>query len=169
MIYGNANGFREYFRTRGKSLSEIWTDEKIESALLVASEWLDGQFEASWIGYKTEGYKQERSWPRTAAVVASFPYHLYDKNEIPEQVIKATYEAAYREGTSNGCLQTDFTPSKYKSVSVSGAVAVEYNDLVLSAGDAQLEIPIIQNLMKPLIDPQKSGDLSVLSGKVVRV
>lgn len=169
MIYGNADGFRKYFRLRGKALSESWTDEKIESALLVASDWLDSQFETSWIGYKTGGFDQERSWPRTAAVTASFPYHLFNNDEIPEQVIKATYEAAYREVKSNGCLQTDFLPTRYKSVSVSGAVSVDYNDFVLSAGDAQLEIPAVQSLMEPLLDPQKTGSLSVLSGKAVRV
>lgn len=169
MFYGNANGFREYFRIRGKTSSENWTDQEIESALLVASEWLDSQFETLWIGYKTDGFKQERSWPRTAAVVAFFPYYVFNNDEIPEQVIKASYEAAYREINSKGCLQTDFLPSKYKAVSVSGAVSVEYNDFVLSAGDAQLEIPVIQSLMSQLIDPQKTGDLSVLSGKAVRV
>lgn len=170
MIYGDVEGFKEYFTDRGKGeVLYEWDDDKIKSALLVASEWLDGQFETLWIGYKTEGFKQERSWPRTAASTVYFPYYNYEKNEIPEQVVKATYEAAYRECNEQGCLQTDFKPSRYKNVSVSGAVAVEYNDLVFSSADSQLEIPIIQKLMEHLVDPEKVGSISALSGQAVRV
>lgn len=169
MIYGNAEDFKKYLRERGKEVSEDWSDEKINSALLVASEWLDSQFETMWIGYKSDGFTQERSWPRKAAAVCYFPYHLYDDMEIPGQVIKATYEAAFRELGTNGILQKDFQPSQYRSVSVEGAVAVEYNDLVLSAPDAQIQIPIIQKLMESLIDPNKSGVNSSLSGVAVRV
>lgn len=169
MIYGNVEGFKEYFTLRGKGENLYgWDDDKIQSALLVASEWLDSQFETLWIGYKTGGFTQERSWPRTAASTCFFPYHLYKNDDIPEQVVKATYEAAYRECNEPDCLDTDFKPSRYKNVSVSGAVSVEYNDLVFSAADSQLEIPVIQKLMEPLIDPEKVGSLSSLSGQVVR-
>lgn len=169
MFYGSAEGLKEYLSSRGKKLSDELTDDNINSALLIASEWLDGRFESVWIGYKTDGYKQERSWPRTTAVVQVFPYYVYHTDEIPEQVVKATYEAAYREINSAGCLQTDYTPTPYQSVSVDGAVSVTYNQLVTSAGDAQLQIPVIESLMDTLIDQEKAGSLSSLSGKVVRV
>lgn len=167
MFYGNVDDFKEYFTLRGKEIPEDWDDSKIESALLVSSEWLDNQFENSWIGYKVE-FDQERSWPRQSAVVQSFPYHVYDKTEIPEQVAKATYEAAFRELTKQGSLQVDFTPNKYKSVSVDGAISVEYASISY-ASDVQIEIPIIQNLMSILMDETKSGAFSPISGKVSRV
>ena len=63
MYYGNVDDFKTYCMSRGKSLPETWTDEMIESALLVSSEWLDGEYENIFIGYKANGYKQERSWP----------------------------------------------------------------------------------------------------------
>ena len=106
MFYGNVDDFKEYFKARGKEVPETWTDEMIESALLVSSEWLDNQFENSWIGYKVE-FEQERSWPRQSAVVQSFPYHVYDNTEIPEQVAKATYEAAARHA-SGGIIGSRF-------------------------------------------------------------
>ena len=167
MFYGNVDDFKEYFTLRGKVVPGEWDNSKIESALLVSSEWLDHQFENSWIGYKVN-FNQERSWPRQSAVVQSFPYYVYKTDEIPEQVIKATYEAAFRELTKQGSLQVDFTPNKYKSVSVSGAISVEYNSLSY-ASDVQTEIPVIEDLMSVLTDSTKSGAFSSLSGKVSRV
>lgn len=167
MFYGNVDDFKEYFTLRGKVVPEEWDNSKIESALLVSSEWLDHQFENSWIGYKVK-FEQERSWPRQSAVVQSFPYHVYKTDEIPEQVAKATYEAAFRELTKQGSLQVDFTPNKYKSVSVSGAISVEYNSLSY-ASDVQIEIPVIEDLMSVLTDSTKSGAFSCVSGKVSRV
>lgn len=169
MIYGNADDFREYMRVRGSSQTDDFDDDRLESALLVASEWLDSQYELIWIGYKTNGYKQERSWPRMSAVVTSFPFYVYNKDEIPEQVVKATYEAASRELTSSGYLQVDYRPSLYKRATVEGAVSVDFNDLIYSSSDVQVEIPIIQGLMEQLIDPQKTGVISPLSGQAVRV
>lgn len=167
MFYGNVDDFKEYFTLRGKVVPEDWDNSKIESALLVSSEWLDHQFENSWIGYKID-FNQERSWPRQSAVVQSFPYHVYKTDEIPEQVIKATYEAAFRELTKQGSLQVDFTPNKYKYVSVEGAISVQYNSFSY-ASDVQTEIPVIEDLMSILTDSTKSGAFSSVSGKVSRV
>lgn len=169
MIYGNADGFKEYLGSRGMSMTCNWTDDKIDSALLVASEWLDGLYENSWIGYKANGYKQERSWPRKSAQVQSYPFYLFKEDEIPEQVIKATYEAAYRHLNDSKSLQSDYTPTKYKRVSVNGAVSVEYNDTVTGWTDVQTQFPIIQSLMSDLTDDKSDGSLSSLSGKAVRL
>lgn len=169
MYYGNVDDFKTYCTSRGKSLPETWTNDMIESALLISSEWLDGEYEDIFIGYKANGYKQERSWPREAAVVQSFPYYLFAKDEIPQQVEKAVYEAAFRNLTSPGSLQVDFTPTQYKSVRVEGAISVEYNSSITYASDAQTEIPVIEILMRDLIDYDKTGSFSRLSGRVSRV
>lgn len=169
MFYGNVDDFKSYCTSRNKDLSETWSDELIESALLISSEWLDGKYENIFIGYKADGYKQERSWPREAAVVQFYPYYLFAKDEIPEQIKKATYEAAFRNLISPGSLETDFTPNQYKSVRVEGAISVEYNSSLTYASDIQTEIPIIQTLMSDLIDYDKSGSFSRVSGRASRV
>lgn len=166
MFYGNVDDFKEYFTSRGKIFFETWTNEMIESALLVSSEWLDGQYESLWIGYKVD-FKQERSWPRQSAQIQTYPYYVYKNDEIPEQVVKAVYEACFRELTKSGSLQVDFTPNKYKSVSVDGAISVEYND-ILYASESQIQMPVIQTLMSVLIDQSKGGN-NPISGKASRV
>ena len=167
MFYGNADDFKSYLTERGREVSDDWMDEDIEAALLVASEWLDNQFETSWIGYKVT-FNQERSWPRQSAVVATYPYHVYSNTDIPVQVVQATYEAAQRELGNKGSLQVDYQPSPYTRVEVYNAVSVEYSSSVSSAGDVQTQIPVIQSLMNILIDPQK-GSGSSLTGRAVRV
>lgn len=170
MVYGNADGFKEYLGARGKSLNCAWNDDLINSALLVASEWLDTLYEDSWIGYKTNGYTQERSWPRKSATVKTmYGWYTFPDNEIPEKVVHATYEAAFRHLTDSNVLQPDFTPSKYKSVSVSGAISVVFSDMITSAADVQTQFPVIQGLMADLIDDTDGKDLSPLTGKAVRV
>lgn len=169
MFYGNVEDFKNYCTLRNKVLPETWTNEMIESALLISSEWLDSKYENIFIGYKANGYKQERSWPREAAVVQNYPYYLFAKDEIPEQLNKATYEAAFRNLTSPGSLEVDFTPNQYKSVRIEGGVSVEYNSSLAYASDIQTEIPIIQSLMSDLIDYDKSGSFSRVSGRASRV
>lgn len=168
MFYGNASDFITYLTKRGREVSDDWSKEDINAALLVASEWLDSQYEDSWIGYKVT-FEQERSWPRQNAVVATYPYHVYSNTDIPVQVVQATYEAAQRELTKNGSLLVDYKPTQYQSVSIYNAVTVEYKDSVSSAGDVQTQIPVIQNLMSILIDPNKGADGNALSGRAVRV
>lgn len=168
MFYGNVAGFTAYLQERGQEVSDDWMDEDIKAALLVASEWLDSQYEDCWIGYKVT-FEQERSWPRQNARVATYPYHVYSTTDIPTQVIQATYEAAKRELTKKGSLLVDYKPTQYQSVSVYNAVTVEYKDSVSSAGDVQTQIPVIQNLMSILIDPNKGADGNALSGRAVRV
>ena len=168
MIYGNAEDFKTYLEERGFEVPETWDNEKINSALLVSSEWLDNHYENFWIGYKVD-FHQERSWPRQSAVVMSFPSYTYTTDEIPTQVVQATCELARRELTNQGSLSVDYQPSVYNSVSVYNAVTVEYNPSITSAGDTQIQIPTVQNLMSLLIDPEKGSDLNGMSGKAVRV
>lgn len=168
MTYGkSADDFRNYIISRGRDIPDTWTDTMIESAFLLSSEWLDLRYEDVWIGYK-KTYEQERSWPRQAAVTQTFPSHLFSEDEIPEQVVKACYELTYRELTSPGCLTTDFKPNTYKSVSISGAVSVEYS-VQAYASDVQLQIPVVDYMMSVLIDKNKNGETSQISGKAYRV
>lgn len=167
MFYGNADDFESYFTERGFEIPSAWDEDKINSALLVSSEWLDNHYDSIWIGYKVK-FGQERAWPRQNAMVLSYPSYTYKTNEIPVQVVQATYELAKRELTSPGSLSPDYEPVKYSKVSIKNAVSVEYNPAFSSAGDFQTQIPAVQSLMNILIDPTKNAGDS-MTGKAVRV
>lgn len=166
-FYGSATAFKTYHTGRGRTVPVGWSDANIEVALLVASEWLDSAYDQLWFGYAKDGFTQVRKWPRTGAQTNTDPIYVFEDTITPDQIAYATYEAAFRELTTTGSLTLDYSPQKYKSASVSGAVSVEYivpND----ASDLQLQIPVIGDLMKPLIDPRR-GISGSLSGSLVRV
>jgi len=159
-VYGTNGGFSTYHTERGRDVSD-YTSGEIDAALVVASEWLDAQYRADFMGYKTGGQDQVRDWPRIGAWDV-YGYAIAD-DTIPTAVINATYELALRELQSPGAMSVDYTPSKYTSVSIDGALSVRYADR--SASDVQKQFPIVAEIMSVLID---SGGRSNLSGASYR-
>lgn len=166
--YGTTAEFAEYIETRGKEIPATADDESIEAALIVASEWLDSVYGANFSGYKTDGYSQEREWPRSAAYSNTFPVYSFSTSEIPDRVVKAAYEAAFRQLSSPGSLQLDYSPNKYKSVSIDGALSVDYANFT-SSSDIQAQFPVIDQLLAPLFNSNSSANVSTLTGSVKRV
>jgi len=165
--YGNAADFETYWEERGMELPAADAAD-IESALLVASEWIDGTFGALFIGYKTGGYLQEREWPRYGAFTNTIPSYVFANNEIPGEMDKATYEAAYRQLVSPGSLLVDYTPGKYKRVSIDGAVSVDYAQFSSSA-EIQKTFPAIERLLAVLLAGWADGSASSYSSGTSRV
>lgn len=163
MTYGSRAGFIEYHEARAREIPATWDNQFIDASLLVASEWIDNIYGSQFSGQKTGGFAQVREWPRLSAyaTVPPSPY-LFDDDAIPDRVISATYEAAWRQATTPGSLQVDYTPGKYRSVSVDGAVSVDYA-LFLQASDVQTQIGIIDSLLWPLLNGPNGG-MSTLSG-----
>jgi len=165
--YGNASLFKMYHQVRSREISDSWSDELIEGALLVASEWLDNKYGELFYGQQTGGYLQERQWPRESAYTNTLPSYVFASNEIPTKVTYAAFEAAYRELSEAGSLQVDYTPSEFKSVKVDGAVAIEYAG-INQASEIQKQIMIVEQLLTPLLDTRKAGANSMLSGSTTR-
>jgi hypothetical protein len=94
-------------------------------------------------------------------------YYIYPDTEIPDRVIYATYEAAFREATTPQSLQVDYTPGKYKSVTVDGVLTVEYKDVAVS--DLAIQISKVDNWLWPLLDGNSTASFSSLSGGSSRV
>mgnify|MGYP001468605960 CR=1 FL=1 len=159
--YGTVAGADAYHDARGNAAwASTPTDEK-EAALLRASEYIDGHYRSMFQGYRTDGRAQDREWPRTDAYVWSQQtWQLLDANTVPDEIERATYEAAFRELTP-GFLTPDVVPSSNKkSVRVEGAVSVEY------WSDEQYPvIRKIDEILAPLIASDGYAK-SPLSGKV---
>ena len=164
-FYGTAAGFRSYHTARGRAVAAYSSDPVVEAALLVASEWIDGKFRTSFGGTKVGQRAQVREWPRNGAVDRD--YYAIDAATVPGEAINAAYEAALRELVIAGSLTVDWTPNKYKRVSVDGAVSVEYAAFD-SVADIQTQFAIIEQIIAPILCG-RGGNLSGLSGAITRV
>lgn len=161
-FYGTAAGFDTYHTARGRDVSAHGSDD-VNVALLVASEWLDGAFGYRWPGYKVgDRQKQIRDWPRSW--VQDREGYPVDASTVPTEIENATYEAALRHLQDETVLQSDYTPNRYKRVSIEGSVSAEY--LSLSAEQVQVQFPVIDQILAPLLEG--SGGVSSVSSGVVR-
>lgn len=161
--YGTVEGLKAYAIEREVELPADRTDEEFNADLLVSSEWIDRRFGGNFPGRKVGGRAQLRSWPR---------YDAYDihgeklpDDEVPFEVVHATYEVAIRQASNPGSMMVDYTPSKYKQVSVDGAVSATFADFQ-SALDVQVQIPVLAMILAPLLS--SSASLSSLTGGSVR-
>lgn len=163
-FYGTAAGFKAYHIARGNDVpAEAVDDATVEEWLLVASEWLDGRYRSSFPGLKVGMRDQLREWPRNSAF--DIYGYVVPSTSVPREVENATYEAALRQGQKAGALSVDYTPAKYKRAAVDGAVSVEYAGFA-SAFDAQTQIPIVDQILAPILTG--CGNVSALSGSTVR-
>jgi len=167
MTYGSRAAFIEYHESRGREIPGTWDNDYINAALLVASEWIDNIYGARFSGQKTGGFDQVREWPRLNAYADVPPTpHLFPDDEIPDRIVYASYEAAWRQATTPDSLQVDYTPGKYKSVSIDGALSVNYAQFSQVA-DIQTQIGVVDSLLWPLLTGP-SGIGSSLSGGTKR-
>ena len=160
--YGTADGFRTWITARNVAVGDSDDDLAVNAALLVASEWLDGRYRSSFPGLKLAGRDQVREWPRSGVIDVNG--YGVDSDTVPTEVENATYAATVREMATPGTLSRDYTPNKYESVSVYGAVAVKYRSFD-SAVDSQIKLQIVDEILAPLI---AHGITSGLSGCVYR-
>lgn len=163
-IYGSLAGFKTYHNERDNDIATL-DDDDILAALLRASEWIDGAFIDQFGGLKTGGRDQIREWPRTGTWDI-YGYSL-PSDTVPREVENAAYEAALKEAVTPGSLVVDYTPGKYKRVSVDGAVSVEYAGFT-SATDIQTQFTKIGQILYPIL-AASGGAFSSLSGSVSRV
>ena len=159
-FYGSAEAYRAYHEARGREVAS--SDDEINVALLIASEWLDGVF--TWPGRKVSTVRgvQVRDWPRYD--VWDRALHAVDYKTVPIEIERATYEVAMRWIADNSVLLADYTPDKYKRVSIEGALAVEYRGL--TAQTAQTQFPVLSAILAPLTG---GSGVSSLSSSAVRV
>ena len=163
--YGTVAGFRAYHLGRGRDADAgVYTNDEVEKTKLIASEWIDGMFRSLFPGWRVaERSVQIREWPRYGVV--DIDGYAVDDATVPVEVENATYEATLKELLTPGSLLQDYTPSKYRKVSISGAVSVEYDKI--QAADVQTQFPIIAQILAPILD--RSAERSWLSGAASRV
>jgi hypothetical protein len=103
-----------------------------------------------FMGTPTEGYLQERAWPRTGVIVGN---QAIPSDAIPLAVIYASFEAALAEANNPGSLSVSSTASqRVTRERVEGAVDVQYADPGSdTALDATPVFSAVYGLLKPFL------------------
>lgn len=132
--YGNDSDFEEWLFARGITLPAGSPSAAVLRQR--GSDYIDALYGPCFYGIPTEGLNQERSWPRTNAIVAGIQI---DPDSIPLAVIMASYRAAVMEAESPGSLSVITDPNKrVKRQRVEGAVEREF----FEPGDSQGGFPV---------------------------
>jgi len=151
-FYGTIDDADAYHAARGNT---AWAqaasspDEAREGALLRASVWIDGRFRSRFPGKKTGGRSQIREWPRTDAEDAEC--NDIPDDEVPREVLDATFEAALRELTTPGYLAPDFVASQHVVSERVGQLATTYSDKSFTADDMRPVLTAIDDILAPLL------------------
>lgn len=162
--YGNRADAITHWDERDYPVPGSWTNEAIDAALLVASEWIDGRFEHAFSGRRANGRTQLRAWPRSGAF--DVEGYSFSRTEIPRELLTAVYEAAFKQLAAPGSLTVDFTPTAYRRAAVDGAVSVEYMTYS-AASEVQTQFPAVERAIAAILTGT-GGNASALSGVTVR-
>ncbi len=156
-IYGSLAEANTYMTDRGYA----WTgdDAAKNAALLRAAEYIDSLGTVRpclWVGVKSGGRSQVRQWPRIGAT-DEFGDPL-DSTEVPQEIINAAYEAAWRELASPGSLNPDYVASDtFKSAKV-GPLEVTYAESSESGGiPTRPVVSVIDALIKQFLSCYNNG------------
>jgi len=158
-MYGTLEGADTYHQTRGNAAWGNGEAGARTAALIRATDYIDGRYRillrsGRWAsmfpGVRTAGRGQPNEWPRTRAIDnegAPIP-----ADEVPVEVVQASYEAALRELANPGSLSPDYVASEAVSKEKVGPIEVTY--LEASAGDQppnRPAIPVIDGILGPLL------------------
>lgn len=114
-MYGTLTEADAYHAARGRA---DWTDGNADAraaALVRGSDYVDQRYTATgcattFSGRRTGGRTQEREWPRTGA--ADREGNAVPDDSVPSEVVRAAFEAAYREFLAPGSLSPDYVASR---------------------------------------------------------
>ncbi len=119
-----------------------------DSALIVASGYIDGRYRDRFPGRKAGGRAQSLEWPRFNAVDASGEGIAED--EVPVEVEHAVYEAALREVQAPGSLSPDFDATALVKRERVDVIETEYV-VPTDATAARLVVSIIDDILSGLL------------------
>lgn len=122
-----------------------------EAALIRATAAIDATYRARFPGQRTNGRAQSLEWPRKYAGDAAGEPIADD--EIPQEVINATCEAAVRELSSPNSMMPDLERGGQIKSLQAGSVAIEYG----SNATAQTTFSLIDGILSSLIGGGNGG------------
>lgn len=99
--YGTNEAFTAYATAAGYVIPEGATDAQKSAARQRGALVID-RYEQKFPGRRTDGFSQERAWPRTGA--STYYGEAIPASDIPVAIVNASYEAAFLELTNPGIL-----------------------------------------------------------------
>lgn len=140
--------------------ASAWTDASSgkDEALIRATAAIDATYRGRFPGWKTFLRAQLTEWPRTDAY--DDEDNLIGANEVPQEVISATIEAAFRELATPGSMLPDMARGGAIHRVKAGSVEVEYAD----NAEATTTYSLIDGILSPVLTSSSLG----LSGRTTR-
>lgn len=158
-MYGTLEGAGTYHRDRGNTAWTTGSDEARTAALVRATDYIDGRYRVllatgRWVsmfsGVRAAGRGQASEWPRTGAT--DYDGDAIQPDEVPDEVERATYEAALRELASPGSLSPDFVASAAVIKEKVGPIEVAYAEAAVGEQPPNRpQVPLIDGILAPLL------------------
>lgn len=167
--YGNADDFVTYCETMGYTTEELNSptspSDEIDAALRRASLYIDGRYRVRFSGKRALGRSQTREWPRIDAIDTDC--NDIPSDEVPIEVVNATYEAAFRELENPGSLTPDFVATEQVQSERVGPLSVTYkSSSTTMASDTYPVVGTIDAILAPLIG---GDETKTMFGQVTRI
>ena len=159
-VYGDITQASTYHDARGQGARwDAITDQ--DAALQRGSDYIDqryreklksGRWLSMFSGTRTDGRSQDREWPRTGA--ADYEGNEIASDEIPDEVLHATFEAALLEGEEPGSLSPQYVASEQAKREKVGPIEVEYRDTGSMDTPNRPKVPQIDEIISPVLTPR---------------
>lgn len=146
--YGTDVGFQTWLDANGYTLPD--NPPSIEVLRERGSNYIDGTYGARFSGVPTDGFAQERAWPRTGA--CAYGQSIGD-DVTPDAVVKASYVAALADAKAPGSLSVTYTPGTTKVLTK--VDKIEW-DVIGDASEPGAMIPVlsaVEGLLAPFLMP----------------
>jgi len=143
--YGTDELFAAWLATNGYALPA----GAAASAILRqrGSDYIDNLYGPRFSGSPTDGFDQERAWPRTGATAHCSEIPI---TTIPAAIPRASYYAAYQEATSPGSLSVAVTGSARVKRKKIGQLEKEFFE---GSGDTVLDATPLLSSVEGLLAP----------------
>lgn len=140
--YGDNTKAQAYWQAAGYVVPENTPVADITAARQRGSMFVD-RYEFKFPGTRTDGFAQERAWPRTGA--ETYYGDAIPSDAIPVAIENASYEAAFLELTNPGSLSPVVTGSATVKREKVGQLEVEY------ASSSSMSVEDIVALATPVV------------------
>jgi len=145
--YGSDDGFSAWLAANGYSLPEGAPTPAVLRQR--GSAYVDGVYGPRALGSPTDGYAQERAWPRTGATAYGSAIPV---DAIPNAWVEASYAAALYEAQNPGGLAVVATPGQAVKREKVGSLEVEYQTVQGGALEAATPMLLtVEGLVAPFL------------------